>query len=123
MTCNFIPGQKPKMPKLKVFVLAVLALPLLLSPAAAEDAEATLSIKDHKFEPAELVVPAGKRIKLTVKNLDPTPEEFESHELRREKVIPGGAEAVIFIGPLKPGTYKFFGEFHEATAQGRVVAK
>jgi plastocyanin len=111
------------MPKLRIFALAIVALPLLISAAAAEDAEATLSIKDHKFEPAELVVPAGKRIKLTVKNLDPTPEEFESHELRREKVIPGGAEAVIFIGPLKPGTYKFFGEFHEATAQGRVVAK
>jgi plastocyanin len=111
------------MPKLKILALALVALPLLLSPAAAEDAEATLSIKDHKFDPVELVVPAGKRIKLTVKNLDSTPEEFESHELRREKVIPGGAEAVIYIGPLKPGTYKFFGEFHEATAQGRIVAK
>jgi plastocyanin len=111
------------MSKLKLFALAAVALPLLLSPAAAEDAEAALSIKDHKFDPAELVVPAGKRIKLTVKNLDATPEEFESHELRREKVIPGGAQAVIYIGPLKPGTYKFFGEFHEDTAQGRIVAK
>jgi plastocyanin len=111
------------MSKLKVVAMAAIALPLLLSPAAAADAEATLSIKDHKFDPAELVVPAGQRIKLTVKNLDPTPEDFESHELRREKVIPGGAEAVIYIGPLKPGTYKFFGEFHEDTAQGRIVAK
>jgi plastocyanin len=107
----------------KIFAAAVVALPLLVSAAAAEDHTASLAIKDHRFEPAELVVPAGKRIKLTVKNLDSTPEEFESHELKREKVIPGGAEAIILIGPLKPGTYKFYGEFHEATAQGRIVAK
>src|SRR5574338_894207 len=100
MTCTFTSNRKPMMSKLRIFALAALALPLLLSPASAEDAEATLSIKDHKFEPVELVVPAGKRIKLTVKNLDSTPEEFESHELRREKVIPGGAEAVIYVGPL-----------------------
>ncbi|HVO15531.1 MAG TPA: cupredoxin domain-containing protein [Alphaproteobacteria bacterium] len=111
------------MPTLRILALAVVALPLFLSPAAAEDVEATLTIKDHKFDPVELVVPAGQRIKLTVKNLDSTPEEFESHELRREKVIPGGAEAVIYIGPLKAGTYKYFGEFHEDTAQGRIVAK
>jgi plastocyanin len=107
----------------KTIAAGCLALPLLVLPAAAEDAAATLTIKDHRFEPAELVVPAGQRIKLTVKNLDSTPEEFESHELNREKVIPGGAEATIYIGPLKAGTYKFFGEFHEATAQGRIVAK
>lgn len=123
MTCTFSWGSKPGMPTLRILALAVVALPLFLSPAAAEDVEATLTIKDHKFDPVELVVPAGQRIKLTVKNLDSTPEEFESHELRREKVIPGGAEAVIYIGPLKAGTYKYFGEFHEDTAQGRIVAK
>jgi plastocyanin len=111
------------MQPLKVIIAAALALPLLVSPAAADDVAATLTIKDHRFEPVELVVPAGKRIKLTVKNLDSTPEEFESHDFNREKVIPGGAEATIYIGPLKAGTYKFFGEFHEATAQGRIVAK
>lgn len=107
----------------KTLVLAAIALPLLLSPAAAEDATAALTIKNHRFEPAELTVPANKRVRLTVKNMDSTPEEFESHELSREKVIPGGAQAVILIGPLKPGTYKFYGEFHEDTAQGRIVAK
>ena len=116
-------GFKPIMSPAKTLVLATIALPLLLSPAAAEDATATLIIKNHRFEPAELTVPANTRIRLTVKNMDPTPEEFESHDFKREKVIPGGAEAVILIGPLKPGTYKFFGEFHEDTAQGRLVAK
>ena len=75
------------------------------------------------MNPAELEVPAGQKIKLLVDNQDPTPEEFESHSLNREKVIPGNSKATIFIGPLKPGSYEFFGEFHQATAQGRIVAK
>ena len=82
-----------------------------------------LVIRNHRFEPAELKVQAGQRIKLVVHNQDGTPEEFESHALNREKVIPGGAKATIYIGPLKPGRYPFFGEFNEATAQGAVVAE
>jgi len=89
---------------------------------AAEDSY-TLTIKDHRFDPAQLDVPAGKKLILVVKNLDATPEEFESHDLKREKVIPGKGQATITIGPLKPGTYKFVGEFHEKTAQGQIVAK
>ena len=91
--------------------------------AAEAPAEFTLTIKDHKFEPAELVVPAGQKVKIKVVNADPTPEEFESHELNREKVIPGGATATIFVGPLKPGTYPFFGEFNPKTAQGKLVVR
>lgn len=83
----------------------------------------TLTIKDHRFDPARLEVPAGKKFNLLVKNLDPTPEEFESHDLKREKVIAGKGQATITIGPLKPGTYKFVGEYHEKTAQGQMVAK
>jgi hypothetical protein len=83
----------------------------------------TLTLKDHRFEPTRLVVPAGTRIKLIVKNLDPTAEEFESYELNREKVIPGGSVAAIYIGPLKPGEYPFFGEFHADSATGTIVAE
>lgn len=89
----------------------------------AADDTYTLTIKDHRFDPAQLDVPAGKKLKLVVKNLDPTPEEFESHDLKREKVIAGKGQVTITVGPLKPGTYKFVGEYHEATAQGQVVAK
>jgi plastocyanin len=91
--------------------------------AGAADTELQLAIKDHRFEPAELKVPAGQRIKLVVHNQDSTPEEFESHTLNREKVIPAGAKATIFIGPLKAGRYDFFGEYHEATAKGVVIAE
>ena len=91
--------------------------------AQGADIEATLRIKDHRFDPAELRVPANQRVKLTVHNQDATPEEFESHSMNREKVIPAGAKAVIYIGPLKPGRYDFFGEYHEKTAKGVVVAE
>jgi hypothetical protein len=82
-----------------------------------------IEIRDHLFIPAELTVPAGKKIKLVVYNRDPTPEEFESYELNREKVIMGSSKAIIFIGPLRPGEYPFFGEFNPKTAQGKVIAE
>lgn len=99
-------------------VLSILPLCVL-----AADAEVSLVIRDHRFEPAEIRVPAGQKIKLVVHNQDATPEEFESHQLNREKLIAPGAKANIFIGPLKPGRYPFFGEFHEKTARGAVVAE
>jgi hypothetical protein len=82
-----------------------------------------IEIKDHLFLPAELTIPAGTKVKLIVYNRDPTPEEFESYELNREKVIMGSRKAIIFIGPLKPGEYPFFGEFNPKTAQGKVIAE
>jgi hypothetical protein len=96
---------------------------LAICPAHAADLELSMTIKNHTFEPSVLKVPANQRIKLTVQNLDTTPEEFESHALNREKVIPGGAKAVIYLGPLKPGRYEFMGEFNPTTAKGLVVAE
>jgi len=102
------------------------ALPVLLlvsGVALGADPEVKLVIQDHRFEPAELTVPAGKKVKLAIENRDATPEEFESKALKREKVIAGKSSATISIGPLPPGRYPFVGEYHEATAQGVVVAK
>ena len=82
-----------------------------------------IEIKDHLFYPQEVVIPANTKVKLLIKNLDPTPEEFESYELNREKVIAGNSKTVIFIGPLPPGEYPFFGEFYPKTAQGKVVVE
>ena len=82
----------------------------------------TIVIKDHRFHPEELVVPTGKKIKLIVDNQDPTPEEFESYDLNREKIVGGNKKITVYIGPLKEGIYKYFGEFHEATAQGVIKA-
>ncbi len=98
---------------------------LLLAPLASAAAEAdfTLQIKDHRFEPALIKVPAGKKIRLQVVNQDATPEEFESHDLNREKVIAGHGSATIYIGPLSAGQYTFIGEFHADTAQGVITAE
>jgi plastocyanin len=91
--------------------------------AVAADPEVSLSIRNNRFEPQEIRVPAGQKVRLVVKNLDGTPEEFESYELNREKVIAAGASATIYIGPLSPGRYPFFGDFHQNTARGAVVAE
>jgi hypothetical protein len=82
-----------------------------------------LIIKDHKFSPENLEVPAGKKLKIEVSNEDPTPEEFESHDLKKEKIIKGNSKGLIIINPLKAGEYSFFGEFNEKTAKGKLVAK
>jgi plastocyanin len=84
--------------------------------------EFRLVIKDHRFEPAELQVPAGKKLKLVVENQDATPEEFESHSLKREKVVAAGGTITVLIGPLEAGTYDFFGEFNPKTATGKLIA-
>lgn len=102
----------------------LVALLLLLSPPAwADYPEFALVIRDHRFEPVEIRVPAGQKIKLVVHNQDNTPEEFESYELNREKVIPANSKAHIFVGPLNAGRYPFFGDFHEKTARGAIIAE
>ncbi len=102
-------------------ILSVLCL--LPLPAMADYPEFALVIRDHRFEPAEIRVPAGQKIRLVVHNQDGSPEEFESYELKREKIIPPGAKAQIFVGPLSPGRYPFFGDFHEKTARGAIIAE
>ena len=106
--------------KLRTLIVAAAFLPIA---CFAADNEVNIVIKNHRFSPSEIHVPAGKKIKLIVDNQDSTAEEFESHELNREKIIAPNSKASIFIGPLKPGRYPFFGEFNEKTAQGVVVAQ
>jgi plastocyanin len=95
----------------------------LAQAAWAQDSSYVLTFREYKLEPAELEVPAGKAFTLLVKNADPTVEEFESDDLALEKIIAGGSEAVFTIEALEPGRYYVFGEFHEDTAAGHIVAK
>jgi hypothetical protein len=93
-------------------------------PARAEDEKSyTITIKDHRFDPAQLEVPANTKFKLVIKNMDATPEEFEMASPKREKVVKGGQEGSIYLGPFNPGSYDFVGEFNPSTAKGRIVAK
>lgn len=91
--------------------------------AGGDEVEVTVSIKDHKFEPVNVKVPAGKPVKLIVKNLDETIEEFESKPLKFEKIVGGGTSTIVRLQPLAKGSYGFFGEFHEESAQGAVIAE
>ena len=96
---------------------------IIASPATVRADDYTLTIKDHRFTPEELKVPANQRVVITVINDDATAEEFESSILKVEKVIAGKSKGTVRIGPLKPGRYPFIGEFHEATAKGVVIAE
>ncbi len=96
---------------------------LVLGPSAAHAADYVLTLKDHRFSPAEIKVPANQRVTITLINEDATPEEFDSSALKVEKVVAGKSKGVVRIGPLKAGRYPFIGEYHEATAKGVVVAE
>lgn len=99
-----------------------LSLPvLLLSRACLAMPEVTINIREHLFYPSEITIPANQKVKITFINHDPTPEELDSFDLNREKVVFGNARATIFIGPLSPGEYVFFGEYHPGSAVGRVL--
>lgn len=95
----------------------------LIAPVHADSTEYRLVIKNHQFEPTTLEIPAGKKIKLVIENLDPTPEEFESHQLNREKIVPANGKTSLYLGPLDPGSYPFVGEFNPKTATGTIIAK
>lgn len=111
--------------KSKTLSLLLVACGLLLGAAVAraQDTEARVAIRDHKFVPEEITVPAQTKIKLLIENEDTTAEEFESYELNREKVVPPKGQVMIFVGPLQPGRYPFFGDFHKETATGVLIAK
>src|SRR5258706_12556256 len=104
------------------FAMLLIAAAVIPDRTEAQEPTITIVIRNHKFEPAEVRVPANKRVTITVLNDDPTPEEFESAPMKVEKVIPGKSKATIRIGPLAPGRYPFIGEFNEATAKGVVIS-
>lgn len=108
-----------------IFVKRVVCVVMALYAASvvAQTPEIEIEIREHLFYPSEVVVPAGQKVKLIIYNRDATPEEFESYELNREKVIMGSGRGVVFIGPLKAGVYPFFGEFNLKTAQGKIVVE
>jgi hypothetical protein len=105
-----------------ILIASLLTALIAAGSASADTATAELIIRNQQFEPSELQVPAGQKIELHVKNTDSRPAEFESFELHREKVVPGGQEVVVFIGPLRAGSYEFFNDFYPAS-RGHIVAR
>jgi hypothetical protein len=105
-------------------VLVGLLLSMLAAPATAQTPTGpiTITVRDNQFVPAEVAIPAGVKVELVIRNEQQKPAEFESHVLHREKVVPPGGAASIFVGPLNPGRYEFFDDFHPAT-KGLVVVR
>ena len=108
---------------LKALAAAAIAALFAAPCLAADVAVFEVAIQQNRFVPERIEVPSGQKFKLRVKNEGPGAEEFESSDLNREKVVRPGAGTDIFLGPLSPGEYKFFGEFHPDSAKGVIVAK
>jgi hypothetical protein len=109
--------------KVKTQVAALALSALFAGIAHAADLPTfKLEMNDGKLNPERIEVPAGQRIKIEVHNIGKGAAEFESLQLRKEKVLAPGADSFVVIAPLSPGEYKFFDDFHQ-TAQGVIVAK
>ena len=91
-------------------------------PAQAQAPSFSITIRDNQFDPAELSVPAGQKIELHVTNERAAASEFESAELRREKIVPPGQQVTVYVGPLRPGSYEFFDDFNPQT-RGHIIAR
>lgn len=108
----------------KICLIIAAGIALGTAPVlAAEPVERVVVIENHRFQPAEVKVPAHQPVRLVIDNRDPTPEEFESRDLRLEKIVAGNSRATLRVGPLEAGEYRFVGEFNEDTAQGKLVVE
>jgi high-affinity iron transporter len=105
------------MPLIVIFLLGALAV-----PALADDPSFSILLKNNQFVPSEVQIPAGAKVKLIVRNDNPTASEFESTQFHREKIVTPGQEITVFVGPLDPGSYEFFDDFHPET-RGHLVVK
>src|SRR5256712_9331002 len=117
-------GESDPMHRFVLLLATTLVAVVAPSAATAADpAEIALTIEENRFQPEEVRVKAGAPFVLVITNRDKTAEEFESRELRIEKVIPPGKTVRLRVPALKAGTYPFVGEYHEKTAKGRIVAE
>ena len=103
-----------------IVLSAAMTAAWVANAAAVETVQLTL--QQHRFMPSEATAPAGERFRIEVTNQDATPSEFESSELRLEKIVPPATKVTMSAGPLKPGTYRFFDDYHPETATGTITA-
>jgi plastocyanin len=114
--------QLQNSPPMRSFVLAVCIALFASFAALADPGPVAITIRDHAFVPAEIKIPAGAKVELTIRNEQAVPAEFESASLHREKVVSPGSAISVYVGPLSPGRYEFFDDFHPAT-RGVVVVE
>jgi plastocyanin len=106
------------------YVLAAIAVLGLVcgTPALADDPSFPISMRNNQFVPSDVQVPAGVKVKLVVHNDNATVSEFESNQFHREKIVAPGQEITVYVGPLDPGSYEFFDDFHPQT-RGHLIVK
>ncbi|MBV9014272.1 MAG: cupredoxin domain-containing protein [Alphaproteobacteria bacterium] len=107
---------------MRSLTVAVLLAFCVSVPAIADPGPVGITIRDHAFVPAEVKIPAGAKVELSIRNEQAMPAEFESSSLNREKVVSPGGAISVYVGPLSPGRYEFFDDFHPAT-RGFIVAE
>ncbi len=90
--------------------------------ARADIPSYAIALQNNQFVPNQLTIPAGVKVKLVVKNANPVPSEFESTQLHREQVVTAGQQITVYVGPLDPGIYEFFDDFHPTT-RGHLIVK
>jgi cupredoxin-like protein len=108
--------------RMRRFVLIILILIATTASGLAADPQVLISIKDHQFVPSDVPIPAGVKVELIIKNEQTVNAEFESTSLHREKIVTAGGQISVFVGPLDPGSYEFFDDFHNDT-RGHLIAK
>jgi hypothetical protein len=101
----------------------ILCAALVLFSANAFAAEQEIVFKDKQFAPINLTIPANQKVKLTVKNLDNSPIEFESEDLKLEKIVGANGQAIVFVNNAKAGSYTFCNEFDCAATTGTITIK
>jgi plastocyanin len=121
---GFVRSKDYREDRMRGFLVVLTTVAMVIAGGVTARADDyVVTIKDHRFTPAEIKVPANQRVTITVINEDATAEEFESSVLKVEKVVAGKSKGTVRIGPLKPGRYPFIGEYNEATAKGTVIAE
>ena len=110
------------LPEMRRLLFALPLAVVLSAPTLADDPVVTITLKDHQFVPSEVPVPAGVKVKLLIKNEQSVSGEFESSSLHREKIVSAGSEITVYVGPLDPGSYDIFDDFHRET-RGHLVVK
>lgn len=100
-----------------IFVLAA------SGATGADEPTFRIEFSDGLITPLQLEVPADTRFRIELVNRGSTPVEFESLQLRKEKVIGPGNQTVMVIRRLDPGTYDFFDDFHLDTPHAVLIAR
>ena len=104
------------------FIFCLSLLLVAAVPVFADEPAIIITLKDHQFMPSEVPIPAGVKVQLLIKNEQQEPAEFESQSLHREKIVTAGGQITVYVGPLDPGSYEFFDDFH-STTRGHLIAK